>query len=67
MASCLSTDDAKSISSLSIFSSLRDLAIASRACVDPVKLQSILQAKLALGQDNKEDCEILYTWISLIC
>ena len=61
----LSTDDAKSISSLSIFSSLRDLAIASRACVDPLKLQSVLQAKLALGQDNKEDCEILYTWISL--
>ena len=50
--------------SLDAASSLRDLAIASRSDIDPLRLQSALLAKLALANDEREECEILYCWIA---
>ena len=50
--------------SLSSASSLRDLAIAARLDIDPLGVQSALLAKLAIGNDDKEECDILYCAIA---
>ena len=44
-------------------SSLRDLAIAARVDIHPVRLQSSLLAKQAKMR-IKEECEILYCWVA---
>ena len=53
----LSADGAKAISLVSASSSLYDLAVAVRAEVDPVRLQSALLVRSALG--DQQECEIL--------
>ena len=60
----LCTDEAKSISLLSSSSSLRDLAIAVRVGLDPVRLQAALLAKYS-SEEDKESCEILLCWLAI--
>ena len=45
-------------------SSFRELAIAARLNVDPLRLQSSLLAKYAKGDENQEECESLYCWVA---
>ena len=44
--------------------SLRHLAIAARADIDPLRVQSALLAKRVAGYDDPEECEIIYCWVA---
>lgn len=60
----LSTDEAKSISLPGVTSSLRDLAVAARADFHPLRLQSALLARQAMGVSDEDECGILYCWVA---
>ena len=60
----LCVDGAKSPSTPSAASPLRDLATFIRAGVDPVRLQSALLSKHSAENEDKEGCEVLLCWLA---